>query len=133
MAEEFQNGCFAYITVGDLSRMLGTVCNGRHLGSIEADRIMAKIIWSREACEMLHVYSPDKGELQTERAMKDQKQEEVIEISDDEEENDEEEMEEEQRTGRIQEGEVVIVEDSDSEGDSGAETEEYDWEWIELL
>ena len=61
MAEKdlFTQGCFTYVTVGDIRRhILGNDFEDHHLGRLLVDAIMAKLIWSREACDFLHLFMP---------------------------------------------------------------------------
>ena len=61
MAEKdlFMPGCFTYVTVGDIRHhILGNDFEDRHLGRLPIDTIMAKIIWTTEACDLLHRFTP---------------------------------------------------------------------------
>ena len=56
----FNPGCFAYVTVGDLRRhIMGNDFEDRHRGRLALDRVLAKIIWSREAYDFLHSFTPN--------------------------------------------------------------------------
>ena len=60
MADNFKAGCFTYVTVRDLRRhILDTDFEQRHLGRLSVDRILAKIIWDRDACDVLHNFQSD--------------------------------------------------------------------------
>ena len=59
MIERCSPDSFTYITVEDLRR---NDFEDRHLGRFATDKIIVKIIWSREACDLLHQYTPEEGE-----------------------------------------------------------------------
>ena len=56
MASSFTPGCFKYVTVADLRNFMSTsnkeVCMFNNMAS---DIVVAKIQWSAELCEWLHV------------------------------------------------------------------------------
>ena len=55
MADNFKAGCFTYITVkGHPSPHIDMDFKGRHLGRLAMDRVLAKIIWDRDACDFIH-------------------------------------------------------------------------------
>ena len=65
MAEKglFTPRCFTYVTAGDIRRhILGNDFEDRHLGRLPVDTEMAKLIWSREACDLLHQFTPVEDE-----------------------------------------------------------------------
>ena len=60
MDANFKDGCFTYVTVRDLCRhILDTDFEQRHLGRLALDRVLAKIIWDRDACDVLHHFQSD--------------------------------------------------------------------------
>ena len=60
MDANFKDECFTYVTVRDLFRhILDTDFEQRHLGRLAMDRVLAKIIWDRDACDFLHHFHSD--------------------------------------------------------------------------
>lgn len=59
MAESFVPGCYADYTLQDVIERLPSEERTKHVGLIPMDAVVAKIIWSREACSKFHQFSPD--------------------------------------------------------------------------
>lgn len=54
-AGNFKAGCFTYVTLGDVKQLLFREGHDlRHPGMPELDTVIAKIIWTEEACRALH-------------------------------------------------------------------------------